>query len=652
MIVALVGNQNCGKTTLYNRLTGAGQRVGNWPGVTVAKHTASLLSAWQRSCNEPVRVVDLPGTYSLSAFSGDEDVTRRFLLETPPDAIVNVVDAAHLERNLYLTLQLLSLGIPVIVALNMLDGLQAGGGWVDAALLAQKLRTPVIPICARNGQGIGNVVGSLESAAPPEGKIRYSGAAGKALDEVMRLVPERRLAPFLFDDPNLALQTVPQAQQSRILALLQRLEKETAQSPGDALAAERYRVVQALLADCWKPACLSTRAVRIDRLLVCSRLSVPILLGVAAAIFWLAFGTPGTFLTDVLSSLVARLTGRIRLGLQAVEAAPWLVGLLTEGILPGIGSVLGFLPALLVLLLLMDLLEDSGYLARAAFLMDRPLRRMGLSGRSLFSLLLGFGCTVPAALTARGIRSARERRLTLLLAPLMSCSAKLPVYALVARAFFPRYAAAVVAALYMTGFGLAALLGRLAARMGDGRDETAFLLELPPLHVPSAGNALRQTLQHCREFLGRVLSLVILSSVAVWLLSSLSPRFTPAHTLEESLLGRVAGLLSPLLAPCGFGSMEAAAALVTGIAAKESIVSTLAVLAGSNGVAGVFTSPLASFSFLLFVLLYPPCIAALQTIRKELNEPFSAFLSGWGRLFAAWVISMLFFQMGSLLGLG
>lgn len=651
MIVALVGNQNCGKTTLYNRLTGAGQPVGNWPGVTVAGHSAELLPLWQRGCSRPIRVADLPGTYSLSAFSRDEDVTRHFLLETPPDVIINVVDALHLERNLYLTLQLLALGIPVVVALNMLDSLHACGGQADPALLACRLKVPVIPVCARSGQGIGELLKAIAAAKPPSCPLFFGGAAGNALERLIHLLPERRYAILALGGAEALFGFIAEETQQQTAAVLQTLEQDTGVPSAEELAAEGYRCLQTLLHGCWKPGRTPAGAIWADRLLLSSRLAVPIFIGVLLLVFWLAFGSPGSFLTGLLTGCTARLTAAAKLWLANTRAAPWLVALLTEGILPGVESVIGFLPALLVLLLMMDLLEDSGYLTRAAFLMDRPLRRVGLGGRSIFSLTLGFGCTVPAVLSARGIRSERERRLVILLAPLMSCSAKLPVYALLAQAFFPRCAAGVIAALYLAGIGLAALVGWLSARQ-EQPGANAFLLELPPLRLPSAGNALRQTAKHCREFLGRVLSLVVLCSVLVWLLSSLSPRLAPVETLEDSLLGQLAGLLSPLLAPCGFGSREAAAALVTGLMAKESIISTLAVLAGSRGAAGIFASPLAAFSFLLFVLLYPPCVAASQMIREELNEPRLAFWWGAGRLLAAWGISMLVFQTGTLLGLG
>lgn len=651
MIVALVGNQNCGKTTLYNRLTGAGQHVGNWPGVTVAGHSADLLPLWQRSCSCPIRVVDLPGTYSLSAFSRDEDVTRRFLLETPPDVILNVVDTVHLERNLYLTLQLLSLGIPVVVALNMLDSLHAGGGQADPSVLAGKLKVPVVPLCARNGQGIGSLLKAITAAKPPSCPLFFCGAAGKALETLTHLLPRHRYAIFAFGGAEALSGLVAEETQQQTAVVLQKLEEATGVPPAETLATDGYHCLQTLLQGCWKPGRMPAGAIRTDGLLLSSRLAVPIFIGVMLLVFWLAFGLPGSFLTGLLAGRTAQLTAAAKLWLANTRAAPWLAALLTEGILPGVESVIGFLPALLLMLLMMDLLEDSGYLTRAAFLMDRPLRCVGLSGRSLFSLTLGFGCTVPAVLSARGIRSERERRLVILLAPLMSCSAKLPVYALLAQAFFPRFAAGVIATLYLAGIALAVLVGWLSARQ-EQQGLNAFLLELPPLRIPSAGNALRQTVKHCREFLGRVLSLVVLCSVLVWLLSNLSPRLVPVETLEESLLGQLAGLLSPLLAPCGFGSREAAAALITGLMAKESIISTLAVLAGSRGAAGVFASPLAAFSFLLFVLLYPPCVAASQMIREELNGAGSAFRWEAGRLLAAWGISMLVFQTGTLLGLG
>ncbi len=583
-------------------MTGARQHVGNWPGVTVEKAEGLLLGKWQRAFAAPVHVVDLPGVYSLAPFSEDEAITGRFLLETPPDVILNVVDAAHLERNLYLTLQLLELRLPVVVALTMLDVLSQQGGQVDAAKLAGRLGVPVVPVCARNGQGLAALMQQL-CAARGSALLYTGGEAGSA---------EAGQPPMPL--------------------------------PG-AVAARRYRMLAKLLHGCYTSGHICTKAVPADRLLVQSRLAVPVFLLIMGAVFWLAFGLPGATLAGLLEGLLETAAAGAAQWLHVLGAPLWLRGLLLEGLLPGLSSVAGFLPPLLILMLLLDLLEDSGYLTRAAFLLDRPLRRMGLSGRSLLPLAMGFGCTVPAVLCARGIKSPQERRLAILLIPLMSCSAKIPAYGALAQAFFPDRAAMIVMVLYLSGIVAAVGLGWLLNRRSASAP--AFLLELPPLRRPSLGNALRQTLSRGRAFLWRILSLVALATVCVWLLSHLTPRFAPAVSLEESMLGWLAGLLSPLLAPCGFGNAAAAASLLTGLFAKESILSTLTVLA-DGAVHSLFASPLAAFSFLLFTLLYTPCVAAMAAIRQELPAPRG--VSGFWYALFAWAVSAMVYQLGSLLG--
>ncbi len=657
MIIALAGNQNCGKTTLFNRLTASRQHVANWPGVTVERKMEPLSAAWAQLLGQPAQVVDLPGVYSLNAFSQDEAVTGRFLLEGNPDVIVNVVDASHLERNLYLTLEIMQLGIPMVIALNMMDCLQARGGSVDVPALSQALGVPVVPVCAKGGQGMQQLLRALLSAQKPDGAFRCCGKAGETLQALALLVrrhepqqtmPERKAA-FLLEGGA----SMPAGDAAReVQSLLWQLEASSGLPAGAALAAGRYRYLEKLLRRCYSPGVASGTWERADRLLAGSPVAIPLFVLMVAAVFWLAFGLPGRLLSTALSALLERCGTAAGAALARAGLAPWLRGLVMDGIFQGLTAVAGFLPPLLLMMLLLDLMEDSGYLARAAFLMDRPLRAVGLGGRSLIPMVMGFGCTVPAVLCARGIRSSRERRLVILLAPLMSCSAKLPVYGLLAQAFFPECAALVVFSLYLAGIAMGALLGWLTSRRS--REEAPFLLELPPLRRPSLGNALRQTGKRLREFMSRMFSLVILSTIGVWLLSSLTPAFGWTQQLEESLLGRLAGVLSPLLAPCGFGSAAAAAALLTGLLAKESIVSTLAVLAGmqAGGMQGLFASPLAACAFLLFVLLYTPCVAACAAMRQELGSSGTARLAEVCRLLLAWSVSAIVYQAGCLLGLG
>lgn len=641
MIVALAGNQNCGKTTLFNQLTGSGRHVGNWPGVTVEKAEDRLLSKWQKGFSRPVRLVDLPGVYSLAPFTGDEAVTRHFLLHTPPDVILNVVDATHLERNLYLTLQLLSLRLPMVIALTMVDSLAAAGGRVDAAALSKRLGVPVVPVCAAKQQGLENLLHALRAALPPKRQLRLGGEAGRALEQLAVLLPDA--PPLLAAALPEGRHALPETHPAR--AVLHRLEAATGLPPAEAVAVQCYRQLEDIAAQCFTPGQKPPAAAGLERLLVSSSAALPIFFCVLAAVFWLAFGAPGALLQGWLEAApqLAAAAAAPRL----TRCPPVLRSLLLEGLPNGLGSMLGFLPPMLILLFLLDLLEDSGYLSYAAFLLDRPLRQLGLSGRSLLPLAMGFGCTVPAVLGARGIRNQQERRLVILLVPLMSCSARLPVYGVLAQSFFPACAPLVVLLLYLTGVAAAAAAGWLSNRVAPS--EPVFLMELPALRRPSLGNAARQTLRRCGSFFARMLSLVLMMTVGVWALQSITPRLSLAATPEESLLWRLAGLLKPVLAPCGFGTAPAAAALVTGLLAKESIISTLTVLAG-EGLEGLFPTPLSAFSFLVFTLLYTPCAAAMGAIRRELDDPHLARAAGAGYLLAAWCVSCIVFQLGSLFG--
>lgn len=599
MVIGLAGNQNCGKTTLFNRLTGAHQHVGNWPGVTVEKKSGALLSCWFQTMEAAPEVVDLPGVYSLAPFSQEEQITRHFLLNEPPDVIINVVDATHLERNLYLTLQLLQLNCPVVLALNMMDELQRNGGRVQVSVLEKELGIPVVPVCARSGQGVDLLIRKALKAA--------------------------------------AEQALPPVEQH-----------------GTNAAAGRYRYLERVVAACLQAG--TGRSHRLDAVLVHSPWAVPILLGCLAFVFLTSFGWPGQALTERFSDLLQWGIDRLSQFLARAGVAAQLCNLLTEGILPGICTVLSFLPPLMLLMFQLNLLEESGYLPRAAFLMDRPLRAIGLSGRSLIPFLMGFGCTVPAALSARGLKNPRERRRTVALIPLMSCGAKLPVYVLLSRAFFPNHAMWVLLSLYLLGILLAVLAGFLAKRFVFPNDEEPFLLELPPYRLPSLGNALWELCQKCRAFLSRTFTVILLATMAVWVLGNHNFALQPVHALADSMLGTAAGWLSQFVRPCGFGNAAAVAALLTGLLAKENIVSTLAVLAGGGvslaGLQAVFPSGLSAFSFLVFVLLYPPCAAATVTISRELGKPrYGAAVYG-AYLLLAWTVSASVYQMGCLLGLG
>lgn len=680
MVIALAGNQNCGKTTLFNRLTGAHQHVGNWPGVTVERKSGTVLRRWLPDGAEPIELVDLPGVYSLAPFSQEEEITRRFLSENAPDVIVNVVDATHLERNLYLTLQLLALGRPVVVALNLMDQVRASGMRIDEVLLSQRLGIPVLPICARTGEGFPALIRETLKEAredrQPRNLLPCSGPARDTLREIaglIRLNPplqkalhaagfsQSSCAAALLEGGMEGLQRIGasggEAYHAPLLRSLRDLEARTGLSPAAALSAGRYRWLEEVVSQCCTQGRSPKRTMQLDEWLLRSQWAAPTLAAVLCLVFFVAFGKPGEALTDAFTRLLQAGMQLLARAFDRWRVAEGLQRLLLEGLLPGVCSVLTFLPPLMLLMFMLHLLEESGYLARVAFLMDRPLRAMSLSGRSLIPFLLGFGCTVPAALSARGMKSQRERTLTVLLTPLMSCGAKLPVYLLLSRLFFPGAQMLVIAALYLLGSGLAAVVGWLLKRVAHSGPEEPFLLELPAYRLPSLRNALRELWRRGSEFLSRIFSVILLATMAVWVLSRFTFALKPAQGLEESMLGILSGWLSPVFRPCGFGHPAAVAALLTGLLAKENIVSTLMVLSGaqtmeaSAGVAlqSIFPSSLSAFAFLAFVLLYPPCAAATATIARETGNPRQAAAAYAGHLLLAWLVSMLIYQLGSLL---
>ncbi|MDR3207845.1 MAG: ferrous iron transport protein B [Oscillospiraceae bacterium] len=607
--LALVGNQNCGKTTLFNRLTGGRQPTGNWPGVTVEKKEGPVKGAFN------AHLVDLPGLYSLSPYTPEEQVSRDFLTGGGADCVIDVVDASNLERNLYLTLQLLELGRPMVVALNMTDAARAAGQTVDAAGLSRALGVPVVPISARGGAGVDRLLRQAARAA----------REGPPPPPVFASEPIRDELP--------------------------------AETRDELLADARYRVIEALMARHvrrTRPPDAAALSPKIDRVVTHRLLAFPIFGGVMALVFFTAFGPAGVLLNDAFAVLLTRSARLADGGLRALNVADWLRALLLDGVWAGVGGVLRFLPVVLLLFFCLSLLEDSGYLARAAFVMDKPLRRVGLSGRSFIPLLMGFGCTVPAAMAARALTGDRDRRLTVALIPFMSCGAKVPVYSLFATAFFPRAQGLVMATLYLLGV-LAALLTGLALKKTLYLGQAApFLMELPAYRFPSLPNVARLVWDKAREFVRRAFTVIFCATVLVWFLQSFGPDLRPTDNNADSLLARLGSLLAPLFEPLGFGTWQAAAALLTGVLAKESVVSTLSVLYGGGPdtltalLPGLFTPP-AAWAFMVFTLLYTPCVAAVAAMRREMGLPHAlgALVTQTG---LAWLAACLVFQLGRRLG--
>lgn len=650
MILALAGNPNCGKTTLFNALTGANARTGNFPGVTVTRSTGVCRA------RPDVTLVDLPGVYALRPFSDEERVTRAYLLGGEPDAIISIADATCPARSLYLTLQLLELGVPVVLALNVMDALRAGGGAVDTAGLAQALGIPVVPVSAALGEGLDTLLDAAVRAAQGAPPDPWHALAPGAVQSCVRT-----LARVLADEARRAgLPPVFAATQwldgahgdhapEAARQAVARMERETGLTRGEALPTARFAQVDRLTRFFTLPQTLPghRRSARIDRVLTGRYTAYPAMAALLGGVCCLTFHVIGPCLSRLLARGIAWLADAADGALTVLDAGPLLHGLVREGVFAGVGSVAAFLPVILTLFFFLSLLEDTGYLARVAFVMDRPLRRLGLSGQSAVPLLLGFGCSVPGVLAARTLPTRRDRALTIVLTPCMSCSAKAPVYAAFAAAFFPGRSAVVFLALYALGIGTAAgaapLLGRTVLR----GEAASFVMELPDYRWPDARSVLRRMWVRTKEFLARAFTVILAASVGVWVLRTFTPTWRVAANAGESLLAVAGQALAPVFAPLGFGDWRAATALMTGLLAKETVLSTLGVLLGGDLTAALpdVFSPAAAASFLVFTALYAPCVAAQAAMRQELGSRRAAFAAAAGYCAAAWCTAAVVYRI-------
>ena len=676
MRIALAGNPNCGKTTLFNALTGSNQYVGNWPGVTVEKKEGKA-----EIHGKAVTIVDLPGIYSLSPYSMEEIVARDFIIGEAPDAIINIVDATNLERNLYLTIQLLELERPMVMALNFMDEVEKNGDRIDVERLSQTLGIPVVPITAKTGEGLDELMHTahrqMHLGYTIEPDDLYDDFTHEIHHRIGELIHDRAYAAglpahwaaikLLEGDAiladALALDADTRAQVEAIAA-----EYEASSELGDRetlIADSRYHYIETVVSGALQRGKGDTELTisdKIDRIVTHKYLAIPVFLVAMLIIFAITFGPIGSWLSDLVGALVDDYIGVwVMKGLTAAGAAPWLISLCVDGIISGVGGVLTFLPQIALLFFFLSLLEDSGYMSRAAFIMDRMLKRFGLSGKAFIPMLMGFGCTVPAVMGARTMESEKDRRMTIMLVPFMSCSAKLPVYGLISAAFFGKYAGIVVFGLYLLGLLLAIVSGLIFKKTLFRGDTAAFVLELPPYRLPSVKNTLRHVWEKVRGFLVKAGTLILVMSVVLWFLQSFNGRLQMVENPSESLLGAVGGFLAPVFRPLGYGTWQAAVALLTGLIAKEAVVASLSMFYGfsltaeSTVVAGAlgstFVTPLAAFAFLTFILLYVPCVAAVSAIRKEMNSLKWTLASvGW-QLLVAYVVSLLVYQLGSLLGL-
>ena len=676
MKLALVGNPNCGKTTLFNALTGSNQYVGNWPGVTVEKKEGRA-----DVDGKALTVVDLPGIYSLSPYSMEEIVARDFIVGEHPDAVINIVDATNIERNLYLTAQLLELERPMVIALNFMDEVEKHGDRIDVARLSQALGVPVIPITARSGKNVKELLRrahqQMHVGVTVEPDDLYDDFTHQIHHKVGELihdkayaakVPAHWAAIKLIEGDELVEQALglDETAKTQLEAVCREYEGAYALGDRETLIADaRYQFIQRVVAHCVKkgrPLGEPTLSDRIDSIVTHKFLAIPVFLLMMLCMFALTFG-PGHLLSDGVDTLIGGyFAGFVRAGLTAAGVAPWVEALLVDGVIAGVGGVLTFLPQIAILFLFLSFLEDSGYMARAAFIMDRLLRRFGLSGKAFIPMLMGFGCTVPAVMGARTMENEKDRRMTIMLVPFMSCSARLPVYGLLTAAFFPRYGGAVVFSLYLLGLLFAIASGILLKKFVFKGEPAAFVLELPPYRLPTLKNISLHVWEKVKGFLVKAGTLILAMSVLLWFLQAFGVEngaFGMVEDASRSLLGYVGSWIAPVLIPLGFGTWQAAVALLSGLVAKEMVVSSMSMLYGFSVTAGgatvaaalssTFQSPAAAYAFLVFVLLYVPCVAAVSTIRKEMNSLKWTLASVAWQIGAAYLGSFLVYQIGSLI---
>ena len=651
---ALVGNQNCGKTTLFNQLTGASRHVGNFPGVTVDRKDGAIRGY------PNTRVTDLPGIYSMSPYSSEEIVSRNFVLDEKPKAIINIVDATNIERNLYLTMQLLEMDVPMVVALNMMDEVTANGGTVDVNEMEAALGVPVVPISAAKNQGITELIEhAVHVAHYREKPLRQDfcdeddngGAVHRALHSICHLIedhakdnglPVRFAASKVIEGDPLILSRLKldENEEEMLGHIALQMEKERGLDRSAAIADMRFAFINRVCEYCViKPreSKESVRSDKIDRFLTGKWTALPLFVLIMGAVFYLTFEVIGGTLQGLLENGIDVLTGIADRILTSAGVSPILHGLVINGIFAGVGSVLSFLPIIITLFFFLSLLEDSGYIARVAFFMDKLLRKIGLSGRSIVPMLIGFGCTVPAVMATRTLPSERDRRMTILLTPFMSCTAKLPIYAFFVDAFFPGKKALIMTGLYFLGIAvgiLAALLYRSTLFKGEA---VPFVMELPNYRLPGIKNVYRLLWEKAKDFLQRAFTVILIATVVIWLLQSFDLKLRLAENQQSSILATIAGLLTPLMKPLGLGDWRICTSLISGFMAKESVVSTLEILFGQN-VAGVITTDSAA-SLLVFSLLYTPCVAAIASIRREMGRKWSWGVIIW-QCVIAWVCAL------------
>ena len=668
MIFALAGNQNCGKTTLFNALTGSNQHVGNFPGVTVDQKMGEIKG--QKDCS----VVDLPGIYSLRPYTQEEIVSRDFIINQKPDGIINIVDATNIERNLYLTLQLLELKVPMVLALNMMDEVHANGGTVDVKKMSEALGIPVVPISAAKGEGVSELIDQAITTARKKALPRVtdfcadSSPVHRCIHAVIHLIQDHAdklgissrfcTAKLIEDDPDIAKRLeLDQNEIELIEHCIVEMENETGLDRNAALADMRYTFIEKVVAlsvvKCHESK-EHRRSMKMDRILTGKYTALPVFFAVMFLVFYLTFNVIGQGLSDLLSLGIDKLNTLVDWALGEYGINPVVHSLIIDGIFAGVGSVLSFLPIIVTLFFFLSILEDTGYMARVAFVMDKLLRKIGLSGRSFVPMLIGFGCSVPAIIATRTVSSDRDRKMTILLTPYMSCSAKIPIYAVFAAAFFPDNSALAMIGLYVTGIIVGILVALILKNTAFRGQPVPFVMELPNYRMPSAKSVGLLLWEKARDFLERAFTIIFMATIIIWFLQTFDTRLNVVADSANSLLAMVGQWIAPIFAPLGFADWRMVTALISGFTAKEAVVSTLAVLLNTSmaelggALNSVFT-PLSAVSFLVFTLLYTPCVAAVATIKRELGSGLKTLGVVFMQCAVAWVMACLVFQIGSLL---
>lgn len=658
---ALVGNQNCGKTTLFNQLTGSKQHVGNFPGVTVDRKDG-VIRGYANTL-----ITDLPGIYSMSPYSSEEIVTREFVIREKPKGIINIVDATNIERNLYLTMQLLELGIPMVVALNMMDELRENGGSVLVNEMEEALGVPVVPISAAKGEGIDELIRHAVHVAKYQERpietdyCKEDKGIHRGIHAVMHLIedhakcaeiPVRFAASKVMEGDTKILEQLHMTVNERHILeeIARQTEEETGLDRAAAVAQMRFDYIEDVCMDNVvkpKESRESIRSRKIDRFLTGKYTGIPAFIGIMGMVFWLTFNVIGAFLQGVLESGITALTDAAAGAMEAAHVNSVIQSLVVDGIFNGVGGVLSFLPIIVTLFFFLSLLEDSGYMARVAFIMDKLLRKLGLSGRSIVPMLIGFGCTVPGVMASRTLPSERDRKMTILLTPFMSCTAKLPIYAFFTAAFFPKHGALVMIGLYVLGIVMGIFMALIFKKTAFKGEAVPFVMELPNYRMPGAKNVLHLLWDKAKDFLQRAFTVIFIATIVIWFLQNFDLSLNMVVDSQNSILAMVAGKLAPVFAPAGFGDWRITTALIFGFMAKESVVSSLTVLFGSTAALQSSLSTVGALSLLVFCLLYTPCVAAIASVKRELGGKWAVMMAV-GQCVIAWIASVVIYHIGIL----